>query len=270
MISSRYILFLGLFITSLGFQACKEREPIDLLFTVEDDKSLGLQLKQEINANPQEYPILDRTEYADAYAYLEGLRDEVLASNAIRFKDEFTWEVHIIDADVLNAFAAPGGYIYFYTGLIKYLDEEDALMGVMGHEIAHADRRHSVKQMTKTYGVQTLLSIALGDNASGAATLAAQIAGTGAALKFSRSDETEADAYSVEYLSGTPYRCDAAAIFFEKISEQNDGVNIPQILSTHPSPDNRVEDIRAKAEEIGCSMEPFNPTSYADFKAMLP
>lgn len=261
------LLLTALLVATAG---CEDREPVDLLFTVEDDKTLGLQLKEEIDGNPQEYPILDRETYADAYAYLENLRDQVLESEPIRYRDEFTWEVHIIDADVLNAFAAPGGYIYFYTGLIKYLDEEDALMGVMGHEIAHADRRHSVKQMTKTYGVQTLLSIALGNNASGAAELAAQIAGTGAALKFSRSDETEADAYSVEYLSGTPYRCDAAAIFFEKISEQNDGVNIPQILSTHPSPENRVEDIRAKAEEVGCSTETFNPTSYADFKAMLP
>jgi predicted Zn-dependent protease len=263
-------IFSTIIMIALLLASCKDTEPVDLLFTPEDDVQLGLQLKQQIDANPAEYPILDRTEYADAYAYLEGLRDEVLASSAIRYKDEFSWEVHIIDADVLNAFAAPGGYIYFYTGLIKFLDNEDDLMGVMGHEIAHADRRHSVKQMTKSYGVQALLSIALGNDPSIAAEIAASVAGTGAALQFSRTDETEADAYSVEYLSETPYRCDAAAVFFQKITDEQSGPSIPQILSTHPNPENRVEDIQAKAAEIGCSTVPYNPESYATFKAMLP
>lgn len=259
-----------IFVLTLMLASCKDTEPVDLLFTPEDDVQLGLQLKEQIDANPAEYPILNRTEYAEAYAYLEGLRDEVLQSSAIRYRDEFSWEVHIIDADILNAFAAPGGYIYFYTGLIKYLDNEDDLMGVMGHEIAHADRRHSVKQMTKSYGVQALLSIALGNDPSVAAELAASVAGTGAALQFSRNDESEADAFSVEYLSETPYRCDAAAVFFQKITEDQSGPNIPQILSTHPNPENRVEDIQAKAQEIGCSTVPYNPESYSTFKAMLP
>jgi beta-barrel assembly-enhancing protease len=267
--SSFIRLFAFILISSFGLSGCG-KDLVDLVYTLDDDKRLGLQLQSEIAANPDEYPVLDRTEYADAYAYLDGLRDQVLASSEVRYKDEFTWEVHIIDADVLNAFAAPGGYIYFYTGIIKYLDNEDDLMGVLGHEIAHADRRHSAKQMLESYGVQTMLSMALGDNPSAVTALAAGLAGNAAALKFSRSDESEADAYSVEYLSSTPYRCDGAATFFEKISAEANGASVPTFLSTHPNPETRVEDIRAKADELGCSTEYFAPTSYDNFKAMLP
>lgn len=254
----------------MSFASCETKEPVDLFFTIEEDKKLGLQLRDEINSNPNEYPVLDRTTYADAYAYLEKLRDKVLASSAIDHRDDFDWEVHIIDQDVLNAFAAPGGYIYFYTGIIKFLDEEDDLMGVMGHEIAHADRRHSVKQMAEQYGVELLISMALGNEPSRIEQVAAGLAGNAAALKFSRNDESEADAYSVEYLAETDYRCDGAAVFFEKITAQGGGSNVPTFLSTHPNPETRVEDIREKAGELGCSMEYFAPDSYEEFKAMLP
>ncbi|MEX2595383.1 MAG: M48 family metalloprotease [Salibacteraceae bacterium] len=255
---------------SLLLTACKKVEPVNLFFSVEDDKNLGLQLRSEIESNPDEYPVLDREEYPDAYAYIENLRDQVLESDAIIYRDEFDWEIRIIDDEVLNAFAAPGGYIYFYTGLIKFLEEEDDLMGVMGHEIAHADQRHSVKQMTKTYGVQLLLSAALGENPSMVEQVLAGIASQGASLKFSRSDETEADAYSVEYLSTTPYRCDGAAVFFQRLSDESSGVEVPAFLSTHPNPETRVEDITSRAEELECSTTAFAPDSYDAFKAMLP
>ena len=63
----------------------------------------------------------------------------------------------IHDDSTLNAFCTPGGYIYIYTGILKFLDSEDEFAGVLGHEIAHADLRHSTRQMTKQYGVQILL-----------------------------------------------------------------------------------------------------------------
>ena len=122
------------------------------LFTIEDDIELGAQLDAEISSNPKEYgPILDADDPANAEAYdhLMTITDTLLASDDVQYRDDFVWELHIIDDDdVLNAFAAPGGYIYVYTGLIRYLDQEDHFAGVMGHEIAHADQRHSTQQLT--------------------------------------------------------------------------------------------------------------------------
>jgi predicted Zn-dependent protease len=219
-----------------------------LLFPVENDVKLGQQLKEEIAADPSQYPILNAQQYPKAYEILEGMKKEILASSDVRYRDEFAWELRIIHDDkTLNAFAAPGGYIYVYTGLIKYLDSSHQLAGVLGHEIAHADRRHSINQLKKQYGTQMLLEIALGQNSG----KVKQILGSLLSLKFSRSDEAEADDYSVKYLCGTKYRADGAAGFFEKIQSEGGG-GTPEFLSTHPSPENRVRDIKAKYTEMSC------------------
>lgn len=255
----------------LSFVGCKEKpDPIAYVFSTDEDVELGKQLHQEILTNPDEYPLLDENEYTGAINYLQSMCDQLVNSGELEYADKFDYKVHIIDADVLNAFAAPGGNMYFYTGLIKFLDKEDDLMGVMGHEIAHADRRHSVKQMIQNYGVQFLLGAALGDNPGAVEAVLAGVAGTGASLKFSREHESEADEYSVQYLSKTNYRCDGAAAFFQKMDSLGLTSGVPEFLSTHPAPENRIEDIKAKANELGCSTEYFAPESYNEFRAMLP
>ncbi|MES2690975.1 MAG: M48 family metallopeptidase, partial [Bacteroidota bacterium] len=139
------------------------------------------------------------------------------------------------------------------------------LAGVMGHEIAHADRRHSANQMLKSYGVQVLIDILTDGSAQQLAELGAQLL----ALKFSRSDETEADDYSVRYLLGTEYDAQGAKYFFQKISSSSGGT--PEFLSTHPNPDNRVANIEAtwKCLGSGGNSGTFD-TRYAEFKSSLP
>lgn len=242
-----------------------------VLFSIEDDKNLGAQVSKEIASKPDEYPILDPQKYPYAYNYLNGMRDRILASGNVTYKEEFAWELKIIQNDtVLNAFATPGGYIYVYTGLIKYLDKEDDLAGVLGHEIAHADKRHSVRQLQKVYGIQIMLSIALGNNPSQLAQIAAGLAGNLGNLKFSRDHEKEADDYSVVYLANTKYQCNAAYSFFQKLLDEQKAGQVPQFLSTHPAPQERVDDINKKAQEVGCSTEPWNPRSYQQFVNSLP
>ena len=267
----KYIILLSICCT---FFACSDDEGNGnggngvLLFSIEDDKKLGAQLKAEVFANPQEYPVLDTTQYASAYSYLNGLKDQILNSGEIQYKDEFAWEIYIIDDTILNAFASPGGYIFIYTGIIDYLDKEDDLMGVLGHEMAHADLRHSVRQLQKEYGISLLLSIVLGQDASALSQVLASLAGNVASLKFSRDDETEADLASVEYLDPLPHRCDAAATFFKKMGN-NSGT--PTFLSTHPASEDRVNQIQAKALELACDTTYFNPSSYnTQFRDLLP
>lgn len=244
-----------------------------LLFSPSDDRQLGQQVSEEIESNPQEYPILPKAQYQEAYRYLNSMRDQILASNDIDYLKEFAWELKIInDDETLNAFATPGGYIYVYTGLVKYLNTADDLAGVIGHEIAHADRRHSIKQLEKQYGINLLLSIALGQDPSQLAQIVAQLAGTGAILKFSRSDEAEADEYSVKYLADTKYACNGAASFFQKLLDEGKSGGTPEFLSTHPSPKNRVSDINAQASRESCSTKMMQETgmTYEDFKSSLP
>jgi len=229
--------------------SCKDDEGFNL-FTIEDDKQLGLQLKDEIAGNPSEFPVLSETQYSEAYGHLYRMRDSILNSGVVTYKDDFEWELKIIhDDSVLNAFCAPGGYIYVYTGIIKFLESEDQLAGVLGHEIAHADKRHSTEQLTKTYSITLLLQVVLGENAA----LLQEIATGLISLKFSRNHETEADEYSVKYLCGTSYNAAGAAGFFQKLIDLEQAGGTPQFLSTHPNPDNRVENINTNRTANGCT-----------------
>lgn len=234
------------------------------LFSVQDDIQLGAQVKKEIESNPQEFPILPEKGNEEVYSYIRGITNKILNTGKVQYRNEFAWEVKIIDdPETLNAFCTPGGYIYVYTGLIKFLDSEDELAGVMGHEIAHAAQRHSTRQLTQLYGIQTLLAIATGKSDPG---LIEQIALGLVSLKFSRGHETEADEHSVMYLCPTSYYAGGAAGFFEKMEGQP---TPPQFLSTHPNPGNRVTNIKAKKQELGCSGSAKNVSKYAQIKSKL-
>jgi len=237
--------------------------------TPDHDVELGQQVSAEINSKPADFPLLDEQEFSSSYSYLNAMKDDILASDDIEFRDKFVWELKIIaDDNTLNAFATPGGFIYVYTGLIKFLDNADDLAGVMGHEIAHADLRHSSDQMKEQFGLSLLSQILLGGQSDQVAQIATQIG----SLSFSRGDEAAADEYSVIYLSDTDYACNGAAAFFQKLLDNNQSSGVPEFLSTHPSPDNRVEDINTKATEVGCSTLPIDEMgmTYAEFKASLP
>ncbi len=248
-----------------SFGACKKGKGINI-FTVEQDKQLGAQLRDELAANPTEYTILPFTGNEQAYNYLYNVRDEILNTTVIKYRTRFDWELYIIDDEVLNAFCAPGGYMYFYTGIIKFLEEADHLAGVMGHEIAHADQRHSTQQMTQVYGLEVLLSIIAGDNPGALAQVAAGLV----ALSFSRNHEKDADDHSVDYLCETSYAANGAAAFFQKLIDQGQSGSTPAFLSTHPNPDNRVQAISTRANEKGCSTALKEAAGYAAFKALLP
>ncbi len=254
---------------SLGLSACKDDEGNKKtvnLFSLQDDITFGAQVAAEIESDPATYPILDSASYPEAYAHLRRITDTLLASGKVQYRDEFVWQTKIIEDDsVLNAFCTPGGYIYVYTGLIKFLESEDELAGVMGHEIAHADERHSTEALTKQYGTEVLFAILFG-NDQGTLT---QVAKGMIGLKYSRDNESEADMRSVDYLYPTQYDARGAARFFEKIVEQGGGGG-PEFLSTHPNPDNRVEDIKSYWEDKGAKVGETFKDRYNDFKNSLP
>lgn len=237
------------------------------IFTIEDDKALGAQLDSTILASPAEYNIMSRSAYPEAYAFVENMKDEILNSGEVFYKDDFDWKLTLIDNDTtLNAFCAPGGYIYVYTGLMKYLEHENELAGVMAHEIAHADRRHSTDQLTKNYALSTLLQVLVGKQQG----LLTEMAASLISLKFSRNDEAEADDYSVIYMCPTDYKADGAAGFFEKLIENEQAGGSPEFLSTHPDPANRVEDIKAKRNELACEGTGIYSERYQNFLNTLP
>jgi len=239
---------------------------------VEMDVKLGRATVEEIMRDPR-IRVLAPQQYPEAYFHIHRVLDRIIASDAIRYRDSFAYdEVRIVHDDkTLNAFATAGGYIFVYTGLIRYLDAEDHLAGVLGHEIAHAELRHVSKQLEESMSTsRKLLLFQLLTGAEWANDDVVQIARQLRKLKYSRKDEAEADRYSVRYLSGSAYACNGLAGFFAKIVREGKEGWMPEWLGSHPEPDERVGAIEKTAAEFGCDTEPAGAEPYDEFKASLP
>jgi beta-barrel assembly-enhancing protease len=243
------------------------------LFTVQQDIEIGETMDSIIRANPIEYPILNPVTYADAYAFINSMMQRILQSPEFVHNDDFTYEITLIDKpDVMNAFAVPGGKLYFYTGLMNYLDNSANLAGVLAHEMAHVDRRHSSQQLSKAYGVELIINALLGDDKSDLEQFAVDLATGLASLQFSRADEYEADEYSIRFMTDTHYyHPKGIAGFFEKLKADGHTAQTFEFLSTHPSDDNRLAQMESVWVSMGSPTGEYFEEAYTDFKnTMLP
>lgn len=244
------------------------------IFSDKDDVELGSQLDTEIRANPKEYPILQGN--PEVKAYVSSVIQKVLASPDVTKKAVYPYKLEIIHDDkTINAFCTPGGYIYVYTGLLKFLDNEASLAGVLGHEIAHAERRHASKRITAAYGVQAMLGIVLGKNPSTTAQIAANLFTNLGFLQNSRDDEMESDNFSMLYLRSTDYYPGAIKYFFDKIGSAGKGgaSSLEKLFLTHPPSDDRANNVNARMREWNIASPAESQLfvkQYAAFKKRLP
>lgn len=236
-----YIQFI--LIGVLSFQSCSVVENVNL-FSDKDDVALGQELDKEIKSNPKEYPIYTKNPAIKTYI-ANNIVSDILKSPSIKKRDIYAYTLEIIENDsVLNAFCAPGGYIYVYTGLLKYLDSESALAGVLAHEIGHAEHRHATERMTKAYGAEFLLSLVLGENPSQVSVIAANLFTGLGFLANSRADEDESDESAINYLLNTKFYPGGVKFFFEKMRDDgliSGGGKVATFLSTHPDPLARIK-----------------------------
>ena len=170
----------------------------------------------------------------------------------VSHRPQLSYQFKIVDASVVNAFAVPGGYVYFSRGILATLNSEAELAGVMGHEIGHIAARHSAKQYSRAQLAQVGLGLgsALVDSPvlSGLAQLGAGML----FLRFSRDNEREADDLGVEYASKVGYDSARLASFFQTLERMNPGSDrsgLPGWFSTHPSPQDRVQVVRVRSKE---------------------
>jgi beta-barrel assembly-enhancing protease len=208
----------------------------------EQEEQLGKQVKSELETKEKIKYVQD----AEVVSYVKQVSNRVLKV-ASKDRPEVTWKVHVIDdPKQVNAFATPGGYLYVYTGLILAADNEAELAGVMGHEAGHVIGRHSARQMVDAYGLQTVASMALGQNPGQLGQLAAGLVGQGTMLKFGRDMEKEADEYGARYTSAVNYDPKGLVSFFQKLqAEEGSTPGVFQWLSTHPSSAERVRLLNA-------------------------
>jgi predicted Zn-dependent protease len=171
----------------------------------------------------------------------------------ISHRPELEYHFRILDSPVINAFAVPGGYIYFTRGILAQFNNEAEMIGVLGHELAHITARHSASRATQQQLAQILLIG--GMIASEEFARYGQFAMAGMELlflRFSRDDERQADRLGVEYSSKIGYDAREMANFFEVLIRMNlseERAGIPNFLSTHPDPGDRYNDVRRDAEQ---------------------
>mgnify|MGYP000005734507 CR=1 FL=1 len=163
----------------------------------------------------------------------------------------YKWEFNTIEDPTMNAWCMPGGKVVVYTGLLKVTQDGTALAVVMGHEIAHAVAKHGNERMTqqmKAQGIGTVLSVALSGSPQATQeifSVAYGVAGNLTILSYSRKHETEADKLGLVFMALGGYDPSQAIPFWERMSKMSaNAAKPPVFLSTHPSDDQRIKDLK--------------------------
>src|SRR6266404_435607 len=168
---------------------------------------------------------------------------------------QYPWEFHCVNSKEINAFALPGGYVFVNRGAIEAADNEAQLAAVMAHELSHVVMRHGTAQLSKgslMQGAATIFGQIFGGSTSGALLSQGVALGAGGLLlRYSRSDETQADVLGTQSLYDVGYDPRAMAQFFEKLQAETKGKNPPQFLSDHPNPGNRVSRVNEEIDKLG-------------------
>jgi len=194
----------------------------------------------------------------DDYPQLKRLR--AIAARLIPYTAQWNpdsrkwkWEVNLIGSKQINAWCMPGGKIAFYTGILDQLQlNDDEVAMIMGHEMAHALREHSRERLAKSRATSMGLSVAsqllgLGQVGDIAANLGTQLL----TLKYGRDDETEADLVGLEIAARGGFKPEASVQLWKKMLAATGGVKgQPSFLSTHPSGNNRIQELEANLPKV--------------------
>jgi beta-barrel assembly-enhancing protease len=194
------------------------------------------------------YSVVDDPELT-RYVNLVG---QAVAQQSVR-RDEVAFRFGVLDTDDVNAFAAPGGFIFVTRGALGLMDSESDLAGVLAHEIAHVDQKHVLDEIRRSSVVQTAT-----DEADLRGPLLDRIAELGSSMLFmglSREDEMESDSLAILYATATGYQAAGLLRFLERLVEAEvAGATDPALrewLATHPSTAERLEVLRAHVQRTG-------------------
>lgn len=216
------------------------------LYSKQQDIELGKQAAARIR---QQY---QQVQSRDLQAYVQKIGERLTRTPSVS-RSGFPFSFTLLNYKEVNAFALPGGPAFIFTGLMKASDNEAELAGVLAHEISHVVLRHGTHQASKANIAEGPARII---GAVNSLTLFGRLLNVGLGLglngiflKFSRTDESEADALGTHIMSEAGYDPVALARFFDKLEAQS-GPGVPEFLSDHPSPGNRVEAVKAEARTL--------------------
>lgn len=189
------------------------------------------------------------------------------ARNYQGYLDDYEWEYKLIESDQVNAWCMPGGKIAFYTGILPIAANETGIAAIMGHEVAHALANHGQQRMSAAYiqqGIAVAGNIALANDQNLGIYNQAYgvVSNVGGMLPFSRSHETEADEIGIFLMAIAGYNPDEAAELWERMKANSGGQAPPEFLSTHPSNDSRIENLKSLATKAKQEAKKYGVTSF--------
>jgi len=199
---------------------------------------------------------LAQTEKVLADTVWQNYLNEVGQSIAkISDRQDIEYHFTVIESDQVNAFALPGGFIYFYTGLLREMDNEAEMTMVLAHEISHVVSRHGVKRLQAALGMATAYELVFGgEDAGEAMNLAINIGMMLIFSEYSRDNEREADNFGMHYLVKAGYDPHKGMGMFDKLAALGGGgePNIfEKLSSTHPDTQERIQNTRQQIAEMG-------------------
>jgi predicted Zn-dependent protease len=211
------------------------------VLSVEDEEKLGKEVSKQARRE------LDFVGDDLVRRYIEDLGERIVAAAG---PQPFEYRFYVVEEEELNAFAAPGGHVYVQTGLITAAENVSELAAVLGHEVGHVALRHVARNYYRQRGTSIVyqifaaaLAIFLGGPGAVGGQLAGQLAAVAYLNNFSRDAEREADQFAVEVLPRIGIHPIGLATFFETISQEGGG-RPPAFLSSHPAPEERIENAR--------------------------
>ncbi|MFV0150947.1 M48 family metalloprotease [Empedobacter stercoris] len=219
-----------------------EKQYISL--TKDDEIAIG------INSAPQMAQEFGGLSQNSQYQELVKRVGAKVVNNSDAHKTNYPFQFYVLaDNRTVNAFALPGGPIFITEALLTRLQSEDQLAGVLGHEVGHVIARHSAEQMSKqelSQGIAGAAGVAAGDVNS---AYYAQVVANMVNMKYGRDDELESDDLGVRFMIQAGYNPEALIGVMDILEEASGGSQVPEFQSTHPSPSNRREKIKAAINE---------------------
>lgn len=213
------------------------------LMSLEDEWRLGQQLEADI---ARQMRIVNDPIIA---GYVNKVGQRMVRQTAMA---NLPWKFHVVNDPEINAFNIPGGHVYVTTGLIAATDSASELAGVMSHEIAHGVERHATEQMSKAYGLNILAAVLLGQNPPVYQQILAQILGTGAIARFSRTAENEADDLGVRFMYQAGYDPRGMVTMFEELLSRRQRApgSIQKFFATHPLTEDRISNVTSEIAKL--------------------
>jgi predicted Zn-dependent protease len=210
--------------------------------STQQEVQLGADYSRQIN---QQMPMLNDQATVNYVNQIGQQIAQIADPRGIRY------HFYVVNSDVVNAFALPGGYVYINRGIIERADNVSELAGVLAHEVGHVAERHSIEQLQRAQnanlGLNVLYGVLLGRAPSGVEQAGIQVGGSAVFAGYTRDAEREADAVAVGYMMRAGYNPNGLPSFFQELLElqQRQPSRVEQWFATHPTTQERVANSQA-------------------------